>query len=47
MSWRPTEKRGRRRLGRGSRGMELEIEEGILERIEMSYTGEVSTVKGK
>ena len=36
MSWMPTEKRGWRRVGRGSRGRRLATEDGMPERIDMS-----------
>lgn len=38
MSWTPTAKRGRRRVGRGSRGMRSQTEDGMPDRMEISYT---------
>ena len=40
MSWTPTEKSERRRVGRGSRGRRSETEDGMPERMEISYTAD-------
>ena len=39
MSWTPTAKRGRSRAGKGSRGRRSQADDGIPDRIEISYTG--------
>ena len=39
MSWTPTAKRGKSRVGRGSKGRRSQTEEGMPDRIEISYTG--------
>ncbi len=36
MSWTPTEKRGRSREGRGSRGRRSQTEEGMPDKMEIS-----------
>lgn len=47
MSWTPTEKSERRRVGRGSRGRRSETEEGMPERMEISYTAEPCQHSGR
>ena len=44
MSWTPTAKRGRSRVGRGSRGRSSQAAEGMPDRMEISYTGEHMSV---
>ena len=38
MSWTPTANSGRSRVGRGSRGRRSQTEEGMPDRMEISYT---------